>query len=70
MKLSSNMDVRMEILRSGLTYKDVAQQMKVSQVWLSTVLGRKLTPTMRERINCAIDELSACRRTDRRRVQQ
>lgn len=58
MKLNCNNEVRLEILGRGLTYRQVADKMKVSQVWLSTVLGRKLTPDMRKRISTAIDELA------------
>lgn len=62
MRLTMNQDIRLDILRSGLTYRQVAEQMKVSQVWLSTVLGRKLTPEMRRRIDIAIDELLVSKR--------
>lgn len=66
----ANIDLRLEIVKAGLSYRDVAEEMHISQEWLSRVLARRVTPDMRRRINNAIDELSACRRTDRRRVQQ
>lgn len=63
----ANADLRAEIVRCGLSYRDVAAGMKISPEWLSRVLSRKITPDMRRRINCAIDELSAGRVSERRR---
>ena len=53
-----NEDIRVEVVRSGLTYKEIADEMNISRVWLSRVMARKLTPAMRRRINVAIDELT------------
>ena len=54
----ANEDLRIEILKSGMTYRQVAEEMKISPVWLSRVMAKKLTPEMRQRINIAIDELT------------
>lgn len=53
----ANADLRLEIFRSGLTYRQIACAMKVTPVWLSRVMAGKLTPEMRRRIDVAIDEL-------------
>ena len=53
-----NRDIRAEIVKNGLTYAEVARHMRISPVWLSKVLSKKLTPDMRRRINIAIDELT------------
>ncbi len=53
-----NEDLRIEILKSGLSYRAIAAEMKITPVWLSRVMARKLTPEMRRRINVAIDELT------------
>ena len=53
-----NDDLRVEIFRSGLTYREIARKMGITPVWLSRVMSRKLTPEMRRRINIAIDELT------------
>lgn len=66
MGFKANADLRAEIVRSGLSYRDVAHGMKISPEWLSRVLSRKITPEMRRRINCAIDELAACGASERR----
>lgn len=58
----ANEDLRLEIFKSGLTYKEIADEMKISAVWLSRAMSRKLTPEMRRRINVAIDELLVSRR--------
>lgn len=54
----ANEDIRVEVVKSGLTYVEIAKEMNISQVWLSRVMARKLTPEMRRRINVAIDELT------------
>jgi len=56
-----NEDIRVEVVKSGLTYVEIAKEMKISRVWLSRVMARKLTPEMRRRINVAIDELTVSR---------
>lgn len=58
----ANEDLRLEIFKSGLSYKEIAEEMKISRVWLSRVMARKLTPEMRRRINVAIDELTVLKR--------
>ena len=57
-----NEDIRVEVVKSGLTYVEIAKEMKISRVWLSRVMARKLTPEMRRRINVAIDELTVSKR--------
>lgn len=58
----ANEDLRLEIFKSGLTYREIADEMKISTVWLSRVMAKKLTPEMRRRINVAIDELTVSKR--------
>lgn len=58
----ANEDLRLEIFKSGLTYREIADEMKISTVWLSRAMSRKLTPEMRRRINVAIDELTVSKR--------
>lgn len=57
----ANEDLRLEIFKSGLSYRKIASEMKISPEWLSRVMSRKLTPEMRRRINVAIDELLVMR---------
>lgn len=54
----ANEDLRLEIFKSGLSYREIASEMRISPVWLSRAMARKLTPEMRRRINVAIDELT------------
>ena len=61
-----NEDLRVEILKSGLTYRQIAAEMKISPVWLSRVMNGKITPDMRRRINVAIDQLLVSGRGGRR----
>lgn len=58
----ANEDLRLEIFKSGLSYREIAAEMKITPVWLSRVMARKLTPEMRRRINVAIDELTVLKR--------
>jgi len=60
--MQPNEDIRVEILKSGLTYRQIAAAMKITPVWLSRAMARKLTPDMRRRINVAIDELMVMKR--------
>ena len=53
----ANEDLRLEIFQSGLTYREIAREMKITPVWLSRVMAGKLTPEMRRRIDVAVDEL-------------
>lgn len=57
-----NEDLRLEIFKSGLSYREIAAEMKITPVWLSRVMARRLTPDMRRRINVAIDELTVFKR--------
>lgn len=54
-----NLDIRLEVSESGLTFKEVAQKMGVSPVWLSTLLRYDLTPANHERIMKAVRELTS-----------
>lgn len=51
-----NEDIRVEVIKNGLTYREIAREMRITPVWLSRVLARELTPTMRRRIDAAIDK--------------
>ena len=53
-----NEDLRLEIFKSGLTYREIAKQMGITYIWLSRAMSRKLTPEMRRRITEAIERLS------------
>lgn len=61
MMIKVNEDLRLEIFKSNLTYKEIADEMKISREWLSRVMARKLTPDMRRKINIAIDTLMVCK---------
>jgi hypothetical protein len=66
-----NADLRFEIFRSGFTYREIAKKMRITPVWLCRAMAHKLTPEMRRRINCAIDELSGDKRmTQEERAQK
>ena len=52
-----NIDVRIIVDESGLTYIDIAKQMGISRVWLSNLMRHDLTMENREKILKAIKEL-------------
>ena len=58
----ANEELRLDIFKSGLSYREIAAEMKITPVWLSRVMARKLTPDMRRRINVAIEELTVLKR--------
>ena len=56
-KKMENLDIRLYVKESGLMFKEVAEQMGITDVHLSRVLKNKLKPDMRNRILNAINEL-------------
>lgn len=57
-----NLDIRLEVSESGLTYREVAQRMGVSATWLSTLMRYDLSPKNHERIMTAVRELNSQKR--------
>ena len=58
----ANEDLRLEIFKSGLSYREIAREMKITPDWLCRAMARRLTPKMRRRIDVAIDELLVSKR--------
>ena len=52
-----NLDIRITVADKGLTYKQIAEVMGVTPVYLSRVMAKELKPSMRTRILNTIDEL-------------
>ena len=52
-----NLDVRILVAENHIRYKDIAERMGISPVWLSTQLRYELSPVTKERIIQAIKEL-------------
>ena len=38
-----NMEIRMEVMQSGITYKRLAKEMGISREWLSRLMSRPLS---------------------------
>lgn len=55
---STNLDVRVMVAESNVSYKQIAAQMGVSAVYLSRVMGKPLKTTLRARILAALAELT------------
>ena len=53
-----NLDVRVAVIESNVTFKQIAAQMGVTPEYISRVLGRPLKAGMRERILAALAELT------------
>ena len=54
----TNLDVRVQVAESGISYKQIAVQMGVTPVYLSRVMGHPLKAGMRGRILAALAELT------------
>lgn len=54
-----NLDIRILVREAGLTYKRIAQQIGISQEWLSRLMARKLSDENRERIIAAVEAIKA-----------
>ncbi|MCH5343358.1 MAG: helix-turn-helix transcriptional regulator [Acetatifactor sp.] len=52
-----NLDIRITVADKGLTYRQIAEVMGVTPVYLSRIMAKELKPSMRTRILNAIDEL-------------
>lgn len=52
-----NLDIRMMVSSLHIKYKDIAKQMGVSRVWLSTLMRHELTKENKDRVIKAIMEL-------------
>jgi len=52
-----NLDIRIMVAENHIRYKDIAEVMGISPVWLSTQLRYELSPVTKERIIQAIKEL-------------
>lgn len=52
-----NLDIRLAVSDSGLTYRELAAEMGISACHLSRLMGHDLKPANRERILAAIDKL-------------
>lgn len=52
-----NLDIRIMVAENHIRYKDIAERMGISPVWLSTQLRYQLSPVTKERIIQAIKEL-------------
>lgn len=55
--MRANPEIRALIRESGLTINKVAEMMGFHRVYLSRLLSRPLTPDMRLKVLCAIEEL-------------
>lgn len=54
-----NLDIRLMVNNLRIKYKDIARQMGVSRVWLSTLMRYELSEENRARVLQAIMELQA-----------
>lgn len=58
-----NLDIRIMVAENHIRYKDIAERMGISPVWLSTQLRYQLSPVTKERIIQAIKELKNDKRS-------
>ena len=54
-----NLDIRIAVKESGLTYKAIAKEIGISPEWLCRLMRADLSPENRIRIMTAIDRLKA-----------
>ena len=54
-----NLDIRIAVKESGLTYKAIAKEIGVTPEWLCRLMGAVLSPGNQLRIMTAIDRLKA-----------
>ena len=52
-----NLDIRITVADKGLTYRQIAEVMGVTPVYLSRLMAKELKPALRTRILNAIDDL-------------
>lgn len=54
----TNLDMRVTVAGSNVSYKQIAAQMGVTPEYLSRVMGKPLAASMRARILAALNELT------------
>lgn len=54
----NNLDIRMIVSEKGLKYKDIADELNISQEWLSRLMRNTLTIDNKVRIMGAIEKLT------------
>ena len=52
-----NIDIRITVADKGFTYRQIAEIMGITPVYLSRIMAKELKPSTRTRILNAIDEL-------------
>lgn len=52
-----NVDVRMIVSEKGLKYKDIANELNISPVWMSRLMRNTLTAENKDRVMRAIETL-------------
>ncbi len=59
-----NLDIRIKVDADGLLYKDIAEEIGITDVHLSRLMSKKLTLENRERILTAINNLKRTELTE------
>ena len=59
MKNIPNQELRVQVLRTGLSYRKIAGRMRVTPEWLSRLLAQPLSQENELRVKLAIGELLA-----------
>lgn len=54
----NNLDIRMIVSEKGLRYKDIADELNITPVWLSRLMRNTLTIDNKVRIMGAIEKLT------------
>lgn len=58
-----NLDIRITVNESGLTYKQIAKEIGISPEWLCRLMRNDLSPENKIRILTAIDRIKERERT-------
>lgn len=53
----TNIDIRVLVSDSGLTYKQIAEEMGISACWLSSLMRYTLSAENKARITAAVEKL-------------
>ncbi len=52
-----NLDIRLLVKDSGITYREIAEHLDITQEWLSRLMAKKLSDKNHARILKAIEEI-------------
>jgi DNA-binding phage protein len=59
MKVVANLELRIDVLKRGMRYTDIAKKMGMHQSHLARMLQKEMSPTQKARVVAAMNEVDS-----------